>query len=86
MPYSSKLMNLLELFNDLATLVCLYVYILFTNINLEAQSRYDLGWHFIGLVIAIMALNMIVIMGVVINKVYKVVTFKLKQYCNNSQH
>ena len=79
MPYSSKLMNMLELFNELATLVCLYVYILFTNINLEAQSRYDLGWHFIGLVIAIMALNMIVIMGVVLKSVVCIIKSKINR-------
>ena len=64
-PFSSNGINWLNLLNEMGMLACSIVYMLFTDINMDKEAKYDLGWYFVGLVGLIFLLNIMAILFVI---------------------
>ena len=63
-PYDSALANVMEVFAESTSILCLYCLLLFTDFVQKAVTRYDCGWGFIGAIMLFGAVSIIVIIGV----------------------
>jgi hypothetical protein len=63
MPYNSKKINYIEIFNETVISLSFYFCYLFTDF-VDADKRYALGWIFIFLILANFTLNFL---GIIIN-------------------
>ena len=72
-PLHGKLLNFIEIFNEVCILLGTYLLIMFTDFAPEPERNYNLGW----LMVAVMALNFAVnwtcILYKVINHVYPII-------------
>jgi len=66
---NSKLLNAIEIFNELTLLICSYFMFLFTDFIKDAEFRYHLGWYFIRVII----FNIICKLGVLIMKIVQAI-------------
>ena len=69
-----RVLNLIEVSNEVGILVCTYFYMLFTDVNLDSESKWVLGWYFIGTVCLVFLANL----TVVITVVFRVCLVKVK--------
>jgi hypothetical protein len=60
-PYQTLLSNILEIFNEITFLLCGYCCFLFTNFIDNIQTKYDIGWIFIAIVLTDLVTNILAI-------------------------
>ena len=56
-PFSEPFFDRIEIFNETALLVSTYFMFLFTDFVEDAQLRSKLGWAYIGIIAAMIAVN-----------------------------
>lgn len=69
-PYSDKLLNRLEIFNELCLLTGSYVLIGFTDLITDPVKRYNAGWLMTSLVILCATVNMALIIWKLLSTIY----------------
>ena len=73
LPYETKQANYSEVFNDCTHLLLIYCLFCFTDFVGEAETREDVGFVFIGIDLANLAINLMIMIGISI--------IKAKLYC-----
>jgi hypothetical protein len=62
-PFSSRIKNVIEIFNEFCILACSYSTIIFTDFLDDEVMQYNVGWVVITFTLLNMVSNMLVIMG-----------------------
>lgn len=60
-PFKEKLLNNLEVFNELCVLAKSYHLLLFTSLVADVEIKYKVGWSFIGVTAINILANMLVV-------------------------
>jgi len=61
-PFNSKLLNFIDIFNEISLLTCSYFLMIFNPI-IEPDVRYEVGWYFVGLIVITIIVNFVLILG-----------------------
>ena len=61
LPYTSSVMNLIEVFNELVCLVICYFYVCMSEVGFDGKIRYDIGWTVILIVLISLLVNLLAI-------------------------
>ena len=70
-PFDSKVVNYIEIFNEICILLCIYCMIVYTDFNLDKDIKWNVGW----VICAVVALNIIV--NVAVLGYYAIKKFKV---------
>lgn len=76
MPYEDKLLNVIELFNEMSLLACSYTLLAFTDYVDDVHRRSEIGWFYASLVSVNFAVNWLTLF-------YRFVTGTLFPACRN---
>ena len=61
-PFEHKIRGCMEIFNDSIILISCYYYYLFTDLVPVQETRYNIGWSYIGLIGFMIVINMLVML------------------------
>jgi len=61
LPYTSSVMNFVEIFNELVCLIICYFYVCMSEVGFDGKIRYDIGWTVILIVLISLLVNLLVI-------------------------
>lgn len=74
-------LNFLEIFNELTYLSTLYCLVHFNIYVPEAETRYTIGWIFIGIILFNILVNILVLLGVL----FKGIWHSISKYINKKR-
>jgi hypothetical protein len=77
-PYNDKLLNAIEIFNEICLLVGSYVLISFSDILLDANAKYNGGWLISSIIIFNLLVNQIVLFYKVFLAIFRFVKNKIR--------
>ena len=73
LPMEDKLNNMIQIFNELAVLICIWSMFLFTNYVGDPEVRYQMGQKVLYFVALNMIINLVVLLLVLMRKIYKAI-------------
>src|SRR5690606_8497888 len=61
-PFNQRILNAIEIFNEVTLLLCSYCLFCFTEFVPDVQTRYKFGWGFIGIITINIVVSMIILL------------------------
>ena len=71
-----RLNNFIQIFNEIAVLVCVWLMFHYTHFVEQAETRYELAYIFLGFVAFNIGVNVLIFLFIIVKKIYSACRLK----------